>query len=177
MARLHPPPPERGKDSLLRAAMATYFLTQPRALTMHLSMCCLAGKDRQIPLTVSRDTGSRSGDASEQPCLLYCIQALQESNAAAGTMYISGSISKAQPRGIAPANKGSAAHHMWVQQNAAVIEGDALLIVAQLVVDGPNKQQHIRPVGVDHIYLHTWDRVSKAGCPRSAAAGATQGTS
>ena len=143
---------------------------------MHLSLCCLAGKDEQVPLTGSRDLGGRSVGASVQPCLLYCIQALLGNSAAAVLTYRSGSI-QAQPKGGTLANKGPAAHHMWVQQNATIVEGNALLIVAQLVVDGPHEQQHIRPVGVDHVHLRTWDRVITAGGPTSAAAVAILGTS
>jgi len=43
--------------------------------------------------------------------------------------------------------------HMWVQQNASVIECYALLIVAKLVVYGPNEQQYISLVGIDQVYL------------------------
>lgn len=43
--------------------------------------------------------------------------------------------------------------HMGVQQYTSVIESNALLIVAQLVVDGSNEQQYISLVGVDKVHL------------------------
>lgn len=48
---------------------------------------------------------------------------------------------------------GMSLSHMWVQQNASVIECYALLIVAKLVVYGPNEQQYISLVGIDQVYL------------------------
>ena len=50
---------------------------------MHSNLCCLAGKDEQVPPTGSRDMGGRSVGASEQPCLLYSTRALCGSIAAA----------------------------------------------------------------------------------------------
>lgn len=43
--------------------------------------------------------------------------------------------------------------HVGVQQNASVIEFYALLIVAELVVYGPNEQQYISLVGIDQVHL------------------------
>ncbi len=48
---------------------------------------------------------------------------------------------------------GMSLSHMWVQQNAPVIECYALLIVAKLVVYGPDEQQYISLVGIDQVYL------------------------
>ncbi|KAA6420624.1 MAG: hypothetical protein FRX49_09417 [Trebouxia sp. A1-2] len=44
---------------------------------------------------------------------------------------------------------GMSLSHVGVQQNASVIEFYALLIVAELVVYGPNEQQYISLVGID----------------------------
>ena len=43
--------------------------------------------------------------------------------------------------------------HLGVQQDAAVIEGNALLILTQLVVDGPNQQQQVCSMSVLGINL------------------------
>ena len=43
--------------------------------------------------------------------------------------------------------------HVRIQQDASVIESYALLVVAQLVVDGTNQEQNISLVWIDHIYL------------------------
>jgi hypothetical protein len=43
--------------------------------------------------------------------------------------------------------------HLRVQQYATVIEGNALLVVPQLVVNGANQQQQIRPVCMHRVYL------------------------
>ena len=45
--------------------------------------------------------------------------------------------------------------HVGVQQNASVIECYALLIVAKLVVNGPNEQQYISLVGIDQVHLQS----------------------
>ena len=42
---------------------------------------------------------------------------------------------------------GVSLRHVGVQHDAAVIEGDALPVVAQLVVNGPNEKQHVGTVG------------------------------
>ena len=52
--------------------------------------------------------------------------------------------------------------HVGVQQDASVIECYALLIIAQLVVDGPNQQQDVSFVRVDHIHLQRTCRCEKA---------------
>lgn len=36
--------------------------------------------------------------------------------------------------------------HLSVQEDAAIIEGNALLKIPQLIVDGPNEQQQVCPV-------------------------------
>lgn len=43
--------------------------------------------------------------------------------------------------------------HLSIQQDAAVVEGNALLILPQLVIDGTNEQQQICPVSVLGVYL------------------------
>lgn len=45
--------------------------------------------------------------------------------------------------------------HLSIQEDAAVIEGDALLVVPQLVVDGPNEQQQVCPVCMRWVDLRT----------------------
>ena len=50
---------------------------------------------------------------------------------------------------------GMSLGHVGVQQNASVIERYALLIVAKLVVYGPNEQQYISLVGIDQVHLQS----------------------
>ena len=52
--------------------------------------------------------------------------------------------------------------HLSVQEDAAVIEGDALLIVPQLVVDGPNEQQQVCPICMRWIDLRTGSEALKS---------------
>lgn len=41
---------------------------------------------------------------------------------------------------------GVGLRHVGIQQYAAVIESDALTVMTQLVIDGPNQEEKIRPV-------------------------------
>ena len=58
---------------------------------------------------------------------------------------------------------GVALREARVQQDAAVVERDALLVVAQLVVDGADQQQQVRARRVGRIYLRRTGVMSKTG--------------
>ncbi len=52
--------------------------------------------------------------------------------------------------------------HLSIQQYAAVIEGYALLVVPQLIVDSSNEQQQICSVSMRGIYLQICTHMSAA---------------